>query len=117
MQAGRLLSLFVVAQGVSRGYRGTMVPKKTGIERVQTGVRMEKRIVKVLKGLAEYFDTSLGDLLEGIALHAFEGKAPPFSEEQLAAIADLKRVYGLELTSADSHRLVERDDPASGAES
>ena len=46
------------------------------IERVQTGVRMEKRLVKVLKGLAEYHDMSLGDLLEGIVLHAFEGNSP-----------------------------------------
>jgi predicted DNA-binding ribbon-helix-helix protein len=46
------------------------------IVRVQTGVRMERRILKVLKGLAEYHDLSLGDLLEGIVLHAFEGKSP-----------------------------------------
>ena len=85
-----------------------MAPKKPVIERVQTGVRMEKRIVKVLKGLAEYLDLSLGDLMEGIALHAFEGKAPPFKKEQLRAIADLKRVYGLDLKAGDSHRLVER---------
>lgn len=90
-----------------------MVPKKKPtIERVQTGVRMEKRIVKVLKGLAEYLDMSLGDLLEGIVLHAFEKKAPPFSKEQLQAIQDLKRVYGLELGAGDSHRLVEGDSEA-----
>ena len=90
-----------------------MVPQKKPaprppIERVQTGVRMEKRIVKVLKGLAEYLDISLGDLLEGIVLHAFEAKAPPFKKEQLTAIADLKRVYGLDLNATDSHRLEER---------
>ena len=79
------------------------------IERVQTGVRMEKRILKVLKGLAEYFDISLGDLLEGIVLHAFEAKAPPFGPEQLRVIEDLKRVYGLDLDAKDSHRLAERD--------
>ena len=44
------------------------------VERVQTGVRMEKRLLKVLKGLAELKDLTLGDLLEGIVLHAFEGK-------------------------------------------
>lgn len=74
------------------------------IERVQTGVRLEKRLLKVLKALAELKDMSLGDLLEGIVLHAFEGK-PPFSPETLKAIEDLKRVYGLDLTAADSHRL------------
>jgi hypothetical protein len=79
------------------------------IERVQTGVRLEKRLLKVLKGLAELKDMSLGDLLEGIILHSFEGKAP-FSPETLKAVADLKRVYGLDLTAADSHRLKESDD-------
>ena len=66
--------------------------------------------MKVLKGLAEFLDISLGDLLEGICLHAFEGKAPPFSEEQLRAIGDLKRIYGLKLNAGDSHRLVEEPD-------
>ena len=79
------------------------------IERVQVGARMEKTLVKVLKGLAEYLDISLGDLLEGMALHALEGKAP-FSKETLAQIERLKNVYGLKLTAEDSHRLVEARD-------
>jgi predicted DNA-binding ribbon-helix-helix protein len=79
------------------------------IERVQTGVRMEKRLLKVLKGLAELKELSLGDLLEGIVLHAFEGKAP-FSDETLAQIARLKTVYGLELTAKDAHALKEDGD-------
>ena len=78
------------------------------VERTQTGVRLEKSLLKVLKGLAEYCDLTLGDLLEGIVLHAFEGKAP-FSGETLAAIRDLKRVYGCDLVAADSHRLQERE--------
>jgi hypothetical protein len=77
------------------------------IERVQTGVRMEKRLLKVLKGLAELKDLSLGDLLEGIVLHAFEGKSP-FAKETLAQIAELKKIYGLSLRAADSHRLKEK---------
>ena len=76
------------------------------VERVQTGVRLEKRLVKVLKGTAEVLDLSLGDLLEGIVLHAFEGKTP-FSSETLARIDQLKAVYGLDLTAEDSHRLTE----------
>ena len=76
------------------------------IERVQTGVRMEKRLLKVLKALAEYHDLTLGDLLEGIVLHAFEGRAP-FSRETLKRVADLKRIYGLDLGASASHRLVE----------
>ena len=79
---------------------------KTVVERVQTGVRMEKRLVKVLKALADLKDLSLGDLLEGIVLHAFEGKAP-FSQATLKQIAELKRIYGLELKADDSHRLKE----------
>ncbi len=76
------------------------------IERVQTGVRIEKRLLKVLKALAEYRDMSLGDLLEGIVLHAFEGRAP-FDPGTLEKIAALRAVYGLELDAADSHRLEE----------
>jgi hypothetical protein len=76
------------------------------VERIQTGVRLEKRLLKVLKALAEYLDLSLGDLLEGMALHALENK-PPFSAATLKKIADLKRVYGLDLGAADSHRLRE----------
>ncbi|MFF5213446.1 hypothetical protein [Streptosporangium sp. NPDC000396] len=76
------------------------------VERTQTGLRIEKNTLKVLKGLAEYLDMSLGDLVEGIVLHAFEGKAP-FSPETVAKIEQLKAVYGLTLTSADAHRLEE----------
>jgi len=87
-----------------------MKAKSTGqkqIERVQVGARMEKTLVKVLKGLAEYLDLSLGDLLEGITLHALEGKAP-FSRETLAQVKKLSAVYKLGLTAEDSHRLVEK---------
>jgi hypothetical protein len=76
------------------------------VERVQTGVRLEKRLLKTLKALADYHDMTLGDLLEGIVLHAFEGKAP-FSDENLRRIADLKNVFGLTLDASHSHRLRE----------
>lgn len=76
------------------------------VERIQVGARMEKTLVKVLKGLAEYLNLSLGDLLEGVTLHALEGKAP-FSKETLTQVERLKVVYGLDLTAADSHQLVE----------
>ena len=77
------------------------------IERVQTGVRIEKRLLKVLKGLAEYHDLTLGDLLEGIVLHAFDGKHP-FSDETRRRIEDLKKIYHLDLDASASHRLKER---------
>lgn len=79
---------------------------KRTIKRTQTGVRIESSLLKVLKALAEYTDLTLGDLLEGIVLHAFEGKAP-FSAETGQVIQQLKKVYGCELTAADSHRLDE----------
>ena len=84
------------------------------IERIQTGVRMEKRLVKVLKALAEYHDLSLGDLLEGIVLHAFEGKGA-FQPAALRQIAQLKRIYGLDLGAGASHRLRDGVAPASKA--
>lgn len=76
------------------------------VERVQTGVRMEKRLLKVLKAFAEFHDMTLGDLLEGIVLHAFDGKTP-FSPASLERIQQLKKFYGLELDSMASHRLKE----------
>jgi len=88
-----------------------MAPKRDAkqrrvVERVQTGVRLEKRLLKVLKGLAEYHDITLGDLLEGICLHALEGKTP-FGEESLQKIGEIRQVYGLDLTARDSHQLIE----------
>ena len=77
------------------------------VERIQTGVRIEKRLLKVLKAVAELKDMSLGDLLEGIVLHAFEGKAP-FSSQTLKEIEQLRAIYGLTIRASDSHRLKER---------
>ena len=83
------------------------MPAPRTVERIQTGVRMERRILGVLKALADLHGTTLGDLLEGIVLHAFEGKAP-FSPRTLEKIGQLKEVFGLDLTAGDSHRLTER---------
>jgi hypothetical protein len=80
--------------------------EKFFIERVQTGVRMEKRLLKVLKAFAEFHDLTLGDLLEGIVLHAFDGKTP-FSPASLSRIQELKRFYEFDLDSSASHRLQE----------
>jgi hypothetical protein len=79
------------------------------IDRTQTGVRLETRLLKVLKALATELDLSLGDLLEGIVLHAFEGKAP-FSAATLRKVRTLKEVYGLDLTAKDAHQLREAGD-------
>ncbi len=97
------------------GYLSTFVPmqhdKSTSepieVERVQTGVRLEKRMLKVLKAVAEQKDMSLGDLLEGIVLHAFEGKVP-FSPQTLKEIEQFRSLYGMILRAADSHNLKEK---------
>jgi hypothetical protein len=77
------------------------------VERIQTGVRMEKQMLKVLKALADSLDITLGDLLEGIVLHAFEGKAP-FSAATRRKVTELRKVFGLTLTAAHAHRLKEK---------
>ena len=80
----------------------------TPVERVQTGVRLEKRILKVLKALADLKDITLGDLIEGIVLHAFEGKAP-FGDETLEQVHALKKVFNLDLDASSSHQLMDSD--------
>jgi hypothetical protein len=84
-----------------------MSQKPLIVERVQTGVRLEKRLLKVMKALADSLDLTLGDLLEGVVLHAFEGKAP-FSAPTRKKIAELRKVFGLTLTAADAHQLKEK---------
>jgi hypothetical protein len=79
------------------------------VQRVQTGLRIEKRILKVLKALAEYLDMSLGDLIEGIVLHAFEGKAP-FSDNNLKKIQAIKEIFELDLDASHSHKLIEKNE-------
>jgi hypothetical protein len=77
------------------------------VERVQTGIRIEKRLLKVLKAVAALHDITLGDLIEGIVLHAFDGKAP-FTAETLRKISELKGIYELDLDASASHRLREK---------
>ncbi len=94
------------------------VDPKQVVERVQLGVRMEKKMVKVLKGLAEFEGVTLGQMLEKIVLHSFEpvpgdegeSCASPHGKKALAAIADLKRVYGMEYDS-HSARGFSEDEP------
>jgi len=96
-------------------YQGGFMPQEQEhrepvvVERVQTGVRMEKRLLKVLKAIAELKDLTLGDLLEGIVLHAFENKTP-FTEQTLKEIQQFKVIYGMTLKATDSHNLKEREE-------
>ncbi|MCY6380749.1 hypothetical protein [Hoeflea prorocentri] len=84
-----------------------MSPVQKTVERVQTGVRIERRILQILKAVAAHKGIGLGDLLEGIVLHSFEGKQP-FNEQSLDFIRQMQHAYGLDLTAADSHRLYEK---------
>lgn len=83
-------------------------PAAVVVERVQTGLRIEKRMLKVLKALAEYHDIGLGDLVEGIVLYAFDGRCA-FGPDSLQRIADIKHIYGLDLDAGAAHRLIETD--------
>lgn len=101
---------------------GSSRDKRSGIpvERVQLGVRIEKRMLKVLKGLAEYHDVSLGTLFEGIILHAFAGRAgrsspSPFTADAFRVIQELKQVYGMNYGVHDNALFTERDPDAVGA--
>src|SRR6266446_7024722 len=122
MSCGRTMratDVFIVAAAPGRRWRRSFAVRVTlvhvyqakgsarDVERVQTGVRIEKRILKVMKALAEYHDLTLGDLIEGIVLHAFEGKSA-FGTENLKLIADLKNIYHLDLDASASHKLIER---------
>ncbi|MEZ5421245.1 MAG: hypothetical protein R2708_28430 [Vicinamibacterales bacterium] len=81
--------------------------RRRSVERVQTGLRLEKRLLQVSRALADSLDLSLGDLVEGVLLHALEGRAP-FSAPTLARATQLRQVFGLDLTAADAHQLTER---------
>ena len=91
---------------------------QVAVERVQLGIRMEAKLVKVLKGLAEYSNLTLGQLMEKIVLHSFEPEpgqegewcASPYSKRTLGVIADLKRIYDAEW---DVHASRGFEEPAS----
>src|SRR5262245_63206932 len=93
-----------------RSQRQTAARRASGparvVQRVQSGVRIEKHILKVLKSIAEYHEITLGDVIEGIVLHAFEGK-PAFGPEGLERIREFGRLYGLDLNAGHAHHMVE----------
>jgi hypothetical protein len=70
-------------------------------DRIVAGIRLDKRVIKVLKGIAEYLDIPFADLVEGILLHNFEGKCP-FSPEVVRKIEHLKAIYGLDLSAGET---------------
>lgn len=79
------------------------------VERVQLGVRLEKRMVKVLKAVAEYFDVTLTELLESIILHSFEGGgANAFMDDVIPKINEFKKIYGMDYGVHDNFRFSEK---------
>ena len=56
--------------------------------------------------MAEYHEISLGDLLEGIVLHAFEGRSP-FDAEATKRIDALKQIYEMDYDASASHHFTE----------
>ncbi len=79
---------------------------KIKIQRVQTGVRLEKKMLKVLKGLAEHQDLSVGQMLELILMHAFENR-PCFGRGNMKIVKDLKRIYKLNYSVSDFKKFME----------
>jgi hypothetical protein len=71
------------------------------VERTQTGVRIEKRLLKVCKAMAELYDLSLAEFLEDLVRDAFAGRQP-LSGAALAQVGELARIYGLDSPAADS---------------
>jgi len=88
------------------------VPAEIAVERVQTGIRIEKRMLKVLKAMAEYQDKTLSELVEDIVLHAFEGRgANAFGDKSLEKIAQLKQIYEMDYDSHASYRFTDNATP------
>ena len=66
-------------------------------------------MVKVLKAMAEYGDMTLGELLEDIILHSFEGgSAQTFGADDLRVIGEFKKVYGMNYDVHSNYRFVEK---------
>ena len=89
---------------------------KLPIEREAVSLRLESRIVSVLRSLAEHKQMDLTELLEETLLHTFEkmphgGVASPHTRSDLDRIAELKEAHGLDYDVHASYRFVEESDP------
>jgi hypothetical protein len=86
-----------------------MTDANLAIERIQLGVRLEKRMVKVLKALAEKGDVTLAELLEDIILHALDGHSTFDHPDDRAMIAQIKQFYGMDYDTHASYRFKEAE--------
>jgi hypothetical protein len=64
-------------------------------ERVQTGIRMRRPLLKAIKALAEYYDLSGEELVEHVLLASLLGV--PLDAAAQARAAELMRFYGVEV--------------------
>ena len=98
------------------GYRLVFGTHNTGdpieVERVRVEARIEKRLAALLVDLADATRSDVGQLLEDVLLHSFEGSArgvaSPYTDRQHARIAQLKRTHGIDYEAHDNYRFVER---------
>lgn len=80
---------------------------QTSVDRILVGVRMEPKLVKVMKGLAELQDCALGELVERVFWHALEGnsvfadRGGKLASEMRHRIQSLKSVYGVNYSLED----------------
>jgi hypothetical protein len=78
------------------------------VERIQFNVRVEKRMLKVLKALAEAEDMTLSEMFEDIVLHAFDGHSTFSEDGSQAKIEALKSVYGMDYDAHAAYRFSDR---------
>jgi hypothetical protein len=75
---------------------------KQGSGRILVGVRLEERLVKVMKGLAELKDFTLGELIEEVFMVAMDGgnafadRSGKVPADMRQRIVGLKQVYGVD---------------------
>ena len=85
---------------------------KLPIEREEVSVRLEKRLVAVLRELAEHKGFDMTALLEETLLHTFEpmpdgSVASPHTPADLDRIGELKEKHGIDYDVHASYRFVE----------
>ncbi|MEM7415002.1 MAG: VOC family protein [Gemmatimonadota bacterium] len=90
---------------------------KLAIRREEVAVRLETRIVGVLRALAAHKEMDLTELLEETLLHTFEamphgGVASPHTQADLERIQTLKSEQGIDYDVHASYRFVEEDEAA-----
>ena len=69
-------------------------PRSTAIsEHISINLRVEKRMMKVLKAFSELRDQPVSELLEQVVAHSLAG-TPPFTEGEQEHLLHFKRIYG-----------------------